>query len=361
MSLDVKCTSCGANVSYEADIKSLSCQYCHHTIEIESASADKNAKDELNLEEYLNNVENKAPKVQMTLLTCQGCGANTEFDINQQSGFCPFCDTPLVLEQAKTESLIKPAGVLPFSVNKDIATKNFKTWLSKLWFAPNELKNKATRLEKFKGIYLPFWTYDCATSSNYTGQRGTHYYVSVSYTDDDGKTKERQERRTRWSLVLGQVIKHFDDVLVPATNSVPEENLNALAPWDLDALVDYKDEYISGYLCESYSIDLKTGYQKAKVIIDDDIRKQVKRDIGGDEQRISSVNTKYSDRTFKHILLPTWVSAYRYKDKVYQILVNARTGEVQGERPWSWIKITAAVVSAAALICAGVYWFNLYA
>ena len=48
---------------------------------------------------------------------------------------------------------------------------------------------------------------------------------------------------------------------------------------------------------------------------------------------------------FKHGLLPMWICAYRYKDKVFRFLVNARTGEVQGERPWSWIKISLAVIA----------------
>ena len=104
---------------------------------------------------------------------------------------------------------------------------------------------------------------------------------------------------------------------------------------------------------------LKTGYQEAKVIIDNQIRSAIHSDIGGNEQRISSVSTQYNHVTFKHLLLPVWVSAYRYKEKVYQILVNARTGEVQGERPWSWVKISAAVMTAATIIGGCVYWYNM--
>ncbi|MBV9774716.1 MAG: hypothetical protein JO040_12240, partial [Gemmatimonadetes bacterium] len=77
-------------------------------------------------------------------------------------------------------------------------------------------------------------------------------------------------------------------------------------------------------------------------------------DIGGDEQRIHSTDTRYDDVTFKHILLPVWISAYRYREKVYRRLVNARTGEVQGERPWSWIKIALLVLFVAALVIVGV-------
>ena len=112
-------------------------------------------------------------------------------------------------------------------------------------------------------------------------------------------------------------------------------------------------------MCESYDTDLKTGYQEAKVIINDGVRAEVLRDIGGDEQRISSIKTDYQNPTFKHILLPVWASAYRYKDKVFQVLVNARTGEVQGERPWSWVKIGSLVLSIVGVIGAGLYWYYL--
>ena len=74
------------------------------------------------------------------------------------------------------------------------------------------------------------------------------------------------------------------------------------------------------------------------------ITSDIRQDIGGDEQRIHQVSTAYSAITFKHLLLPVWISAYRFQDRVYQVVVNARTGEVQGERPYSPLKIAAFVV-----------------
>jgi hypothetical protein len=80
------------------------------------------------------------------------------------------------------------------------------------------------------------------------------------------------------------------------------------------------------------------------------IRSTVRSDIGGDEQRITTMNTTYSDITFKHILLPIWISSYRYKGKVYRFLINGQTGEVQGERPYSALKIMLAVLLVIAVI-----------
>jgi hypothetical protein len=44
-----------------------------------------------------------------------------------------------------------------------------------------------------------------------------------------------------------------------------------------------------------------------------------------------------------------WLSAYRYNNKVFQFIINARTGEVQGERPYSAGKITLAVIAGIIL------------
>ncbi|HEV8203875.1 MAG TPA: hypothetical protein VGP98_06540 [Pyrinomonadaceae bacterium] len=71
----------------------------------------------------------------------------------------------------------------------------------------------------------------------------------------------------------------------------------------------------------------------------------MRNDIGGDEQMIESLSTNYSDVTFKHLLLPVYAGAYRYNGKTYQIMVNGRTGEIQGERPYSFWKIALLVLT----------------
>jgi len=361
MDLQVKCEECGADLAFKPGTKSLTCNYCDHSMEFAEPESADEAHKELDLDEYINNYDKNTELVERQVIHCQGCGAETEMEANQQSSNCPFCDIPLILDQVKTKNLIKPKGILPFKVERKYARANFKSWLSKLWFAPNNLKKQITKHDKFKGIYLPFWTYDCDTNSTYSGQRGDHYYVTVSGTDSEGNSTTRQERRTRWSMASGRVYCNFDDIMVVASKSLPENLQNALEPWDLPELVDYKDEYLSGYVTETYQIGLKEGYASAKGTMDKHIYREVERDIGGDVQRVFSVNTRYLDATFKHILLPVWVSAYRFKKKLYQILVNARTGEVQGSRPYSWVKITLAVLAVLAVIGAGIYLYSISA
>ena len=84
--------------------------------------------------------------------------------------------------------------------------------------------------------------------------------------------------------------------------------------------------------------------------MDGPIRHSVNRDIGGDHQQIHSMQTSYFNVTFKHILLPLWISAYLFAGRTFRFLVNARTGEVQGERPYSAMKIIALIATILALI-----------
>jgi hypothetical protein len=211
------------------------------------------------------------------------------------------------------------------------------------------------------GVYLPYWTYDAHTTTFYKGQRGEYYYETQTYTERDAQgnmvTKTRQVRHTRWYSASGEVARWFDDLLVPGTTSVPSNRLAQLDPWPLDALKPYDPAFLAGYKAQRYVIKLETGFEQAKQFMAPIIESDVRKDIGGDEQSISELATSYSAITFKHILLPVYIAAYRFNNKVYQVLVNACTGEIQGERPFSAWKI-AGLVFLILIVIALIYFIS---
>jgi hypothetical protein len=253
--------------------------------------------------------------------------------------------------------LIAPDGVLPVKVTKSAAQTEVQRWLATRWFAPNALQRIA-QPEGISGVYLPFWSYASDTRSQHMGERGEHYFETESYTETDsnGNTvqQSRQVQRTRWYPASNEVSRSFTDLLIPATRAVNQRRLDALEPWDLEALRPYEPAYLAGLKAQRYQIELADGFEKAKAVMKAQIREAVRQDIGGDEQRIESIQTEYAAVTFLHLMLPVWMGAYRFQAKVYQVLVNARTGEVQGERPYSSVKI--ALLSAAILLVAVVLW-----
>lgn len=350
----IKCKDCGSNLKYLPGTPFLTCEYCGAKNEIEGEA--KTEIVENNYMAFLKENENKEDKQEISTVKCTNCAASTTLQPNVTSCTCPYCDTPLVIKNASTSSIIKPSYLLPFKIDRKKATSEFITWAGSLWFAPNKLKDYAAHsAEKLNGIYMPYWTYDTDTVTSYSGRRGVYYYVNESYTDSNGKSQTRRVRHTNWFPASGTVNNDFDDVLVVSSKSLPEKLANELEPWDLPELTAYNDKFLSGFITESYQVDLKTGFEKAKDKMKPVIISTIKADIGGDEQEITVQNSTYNNIKFKHILLPVWLSSYRYNDKVYRFLINARTGEVQGERPYSAAKITLFVLSIIAVIATIIY------
>jgi hypothetical protein len=114
----------------------------------------------------------------------------------------------------------------------------------------------------------------------------------------------------------------------------------------MSRLVPYTPAYLAGFRAEAYQVELPESWGEARQFMDRMIERDVRFDIGGDRKQITQLDTQVSDVTFKHILLPVWVAAYRFRGQSYRFVVNGQTGRVQGERPWSSWKIALAVILA---------------
>ncbi len=276
------------------------------------------------------------------VLQCTNCGAQVEFDEKTHATECPFCATPVVTGTGQHRH-IKPKAVLPFILDEDQARDAMTQWLGSLWFAPNGLQDFARKGRRMQGIYVPYWTFDADTKTSYSGQRGTVYYETRTRTVN-GERRTERVAKIRWRNVSGRVARFFDDVIVLASRSLPKRYTDALQPWDLSQLEPYQPEYLAGFRAEGYTVELDEGFAEAQQIMNRIIERDVRFDIGGDRQRIHDMNTSIRDVTFKHILLPVWLAAYKYQGKTYRFVVNGCTGRVRGERPWSAWKIAVAVV-----------------
>ncbi|WP_039017725.1 TFIIB-type zinc finger domain-containing protein [Halocynthiibacter namhaensis] len=345
------CNACGSDLRFDPAAGLLSCDHCGNTEVMEGHGAPprSDAIRELDFRAALNARLPEADTEEIRTSSCTNCGAQVVFSDQNHAQECPFCATPVVTDTGASRQ-IKPKAALPFALEERAAHDQMNAWLGKLWFAPGGLQEYARKGRKMNGIYVPYWTYDADTKSRYSGQRGTVYYENRTVTVN-GKTEIRRVQKIRWCNVSGRVARFFDDVLVLASRSLPKKYTDALAPWDLSHLEPYRPEYLAGFNSEGYVVELSDGYNEARTLMDNVIRRDIKFDIGGDRQRISAVDTSVSDVTFKHILLPIWMAAYKYRGKTYRFVVNGQTGRVQGERPWSVWKITFSVI--IGLIVAG--------
>ncbi len=344
------CPNCGADYRFDPEAGQLVCDFCGHSDPIEGTQTRAPAIKELDFRAAIDARLPEAETVESRTTKCPNCGSEVEFHSDIHASECPFCATPVVTDTG-THRQIKPKGVLPFALDEGSARAAMTKWLGRLWFAPNGLQEYARKGRKMQGIYVPYWTFDADTTSSYTGERGTIYYETRTVMRD-GKPQQVQVQKIRWRAAAGRVARFFDDVLVLASRSLPKRYTDALEPWDLSALEPYRPDFLAGFRAEAYQVELAEGYDEARAHMDRVIERDVKFDIGGDAQRIHQLDTAVKDVTFKHILLPVWLAAYKYRGKTYRFVVNGRTGRVQGERPYSAWKITFAILFG--LIVAGI-------
>ncbi len=341
------CDQCGADYRFDPDKGRLSCDHCGKSEEIAQSTPWEGTIRELDFDAALKGELDSAETQETRVFSCSDCAAQLEFDADTHAAECPYCASPVVTDTGVHRN-IKPKAVLPFALEERAARKAMTDWLGRLWFAPNGLQEYARKGRKMQGIYVPYWTFDADTKSKYRGERGTVYHEHKTVMRD-GKQERVRVAKVRWRAVTGRVARFFDDVLVLASRTLPKRYTDALEPWDLSALEPYSPEFLAGFQAEGYQVELEDAFAQARAHMDRVIARDVRFDIGGDRQRIHAVDTTVKGVTFKHILLPVWLAAYKYRGKTYRFVVNGRTGRVQGERPWSAIKIIIAIVTVALI------------
>lgn len=333
------CVNCGAELKYKPGTTSVTCEYCGHE---ETIAQNTDGFNELDLKPYLDEMGAQSHSEEIMMLHCKNCGANQHIEENYKSLHCVYCTMPLIIEDAYNEDWILPGAVLPFKFDQRKSHDIFSKWVKSLWFAPNNLKKAALDPQNTKGLYLPYWTFDAQLKGNYTGERGDYYYVEVPYTTNvKGKSvrRTRQERRTRWSPARGHISGFIDDTLIKASHQRKNTIPNKISNWNLEDLQSFDTSFLAGFVTEKYTIPLKEGHLSSSKEAEKIARSWARRNIGGDTQRVGSIDIQLSEETFKHILLPVYISAYQYSGKKYNFFINGQTGTISGKRPYSFWKI----------------------
>lgn len=347
-----KCPACGGVMRYSPAKQALECLYCGHVEKIDITPVP------LEGHPYKERSGQEPPPfhpAEACEVKCRQCGATVTLAENVTAARCPFCGTSLILDDAQNLRSEQPEYILPFSIDEKQAREAYKKWLAGKWWAPGKLRKNVADTNSFQGVYLPFWAYAAEAGTDYVGARGERRTRTRRV---NGKTETYTE--TEWYRVSGHVDNSFDfaDLLIPGSSTLPADIMEKLRAWDFDHVVAFDPKFLSGFVSELYSKDQHQAWgqaqQEAQQVIDQDIR----RDIGGDEQRIEQSRTTYSEVMFLLMQLPVWVSSFRYGDKLYQFVVNGRTGEVQGHYPKSTLKIVLVTLLVIAAAVALYYFLN---
>lgn len=338
---DRKCPDCGGVMNFDPKTGGMLCPFCGHTEQVGAGENEANADelDFLSAEETGNHDWGASKKT----VICKSCGGEMIYDELQISGECPWCGSNQVMEEKGSDSLA-PNGVCPFRIDRETAGSNFQKWLKKKWFCPGKAK-KMAKPDAFTGVYMPYWTFDTDTFSSYTARYG----IDRTETDKDGNS----HTVTDWHHCSGTYAEFINDELVRATKK-NDEIFSRIEPYETESNVAYRPEYLSGFASERYSIGIKDAWDIAKGSIhrklSNGIEDQIKMQHSADSVDSLKFSTDFSAITYKYLLLPIWMSAFSYKNKIFKFAVNGQTGKVGGKAPVSPLRVCIALLIAAAII-----------
>jgi Zn finger protein HypA/HybF involved in hydrogenase expression len=336
-----ECEVCGGHMVFDPKTQGMKCPFCGGIQDIDKTRDNIIELDisKMNQMDFNWNIEKK-------VIICQNCGGETIVEPNDETQYCSFCGSQHILKREDNDMGMKPQGILPYQLTNDGAKEQLKKWIKRRYLAPRDL-GKRYLDRNLKGIYIPFWTFDADTFTTYNCQIGTYYYT--------GSGKERK-RHVRWRPHHGKYSRFFDDTLVCAISHEHHKYIKKIEPFNMGAVVDYSPDFMAGYYAQKYTIMPDVAYKMAQENMGTDIKHDVVSSLPGDTYRSYSQRVSFSDVTFKHLLLPVYMMSYVYKEKMYNVMVNGQTGEVQGQSPVSAIKVILLVI----LACIVIYLFYRY-
>ena len=308
--------------------------------------------------------EERKPETPQRSAHCESCGATVLIPENERTATCAFCGAPYVAASEAAQDRMRPEFVLPFAIKKADAQQSFKVWIGRSgWFTPRDLSIQS-RMEELRGVYIPFWSFSMRSESDWSAQIGEHWYETVveTYTTtENGKTvtrtRTRQVQHTEWYPLSGRFHQFHSHYLVSASNGLPQGVADAVGPFPVEEVTRYAPHFLSGWLCEEYSVARDEAAQVSAKKFEEQERQAIAAFLPGDCHSSLQVATQFFDTTEDLILLPIWIFAYTYHGKTFRYVLNGATGKQQGDKPVSGARIAILVllvILVAALVVSAV-------
>lgn len=317
--MNFQCKDCGGNMVYSPKKKLMFCPYCDGE-----------------------NSESQAGNDSLTV--CASCGGDITSVVGDFTSAtkCPYCGNYLILDQRVTNEF-KPDSIIPFAIDKDEAVQAMDNCFKKRLFAPMSFLTEKS-LEEMKGCYVPFFLYDFDAKSDFTGE-GT--------TSRSWRTGDYQYTETSYYAVSRSLNVSFDNIPADASESMPDNTMDLLEPFNYQELMSFDPKYLSGFFGEIYNNSSAAYENRAKdkavhsvgTIMRDSMKQYNHVTPSFDQTVLSPGKVDYT-------LFPVWFYSYKFGGMVYDFFVNGQTGKVIGKTPVSKKKVWIYGLTFGAVIYA---------
>ncbi len=303
-----KCKNCGGNVVYSPERHGMFCPFC------ESEGSSQRAEGQTG-----------------SLTLCPNCGGEVAVQEHTSATQCPYCDSYLIFNE-RVEGQYAPRMMIPFQLGKESCKQFLRENFKRCRFAPTDFLSEA-RLNSMQGIYVPYWFYDYSVDCQFRGV-GTKIRV--------WRSGDKEYTETSVYSVYRRMDIDFEKIPVDASEQMPDDVMELIAPFQYGQLTDFQPEYMSGFYGEKYNMESAAVEERARALMREDAGKLLRESYAG----YSSVRPAREDISVKNAraaygLLPVWKYIYRYREQDYPFYVNGQTGKIVGTAPFSTAKFWA--------------------
>lgn len=297
-----RCKNCGGNVVYSPERHKMFCPFCESEQSGERVEGDRRYGE---------------------LTICPNCGGEMKVEAHTSATRCAYCDSYLIFNE-RVEGQYEPRMIIPFQLGRETCKQSIREKFKKCLFAPIDFLSEV-RLNSMEGIYVPYWFFSYDHHCVFQGE-GTKLR---SWRSGDMEYTE-----TSYYAVYREMDIRFRDVPVDASEAMPDDVMELVAPFNYNQLESFKPEYMSGFYSEKYNMPPNVVESRAKKLVDENVGKLMKESYSG----YHSIRTVHHDIQMRNAavsygLLPVWKYIYHYQDKEYPFYVNGQTGKIVGTAP----------------------------
>lgn len=368
--INYKCPSCASPLTFSSETQNWHCTSCDSDYTLDYLKEHYSAQ-QIDTSSQAQKEEQKKPDnwdtyntssgsgdwsdnelSHMVVYSCPSCGAEIITDETTAATFCIYCQNPAVLPKQLTGQF-RPDYVIPFTKSSNDAKTQFLNLCKGKKLLPKDFTSE-NQIEKLRGVYVPFWLYDCDVDAD------LRYDARTIHVTRSGNVETT--RTDYFQLVRKGSISY---TMVPADGSskLDDRLMQSIEPYNYNGMVDFSLPYLSGYYAEKYDVTSDTLLPSINHRVYD-----TTISVFG-----NSVNTPYATKTLinktvnvtkgdvKYALLPVWLLNTKYNGKLYTFAMNGQTGKMIGQLPMckkrfcAWLFGLLLGIPAAAYIIAVIF------
>ena len=329
--IDYKCPCCCGGIEFDSQSQNMKCPYCDTEFEVDAIKEFNEVSQPEQDDFSWDNPSSEwdaSEQDGMKVYSCENCGGQIVADETTSASACPYCDSPIVMS-GQFEGGLKPDLIIPFKIDKEGAKEALRNFMKGKFLLPKSFADE-NRIEEIKGVYVPFWLFDCDADAKLKFKAAkTRSWRSGDYAYTE----------TKHYMIIRSGDISFDKVPVDGSTKMPDELSEAIEPFNYGDCKDFLPAYLAGYLSDKYDVDAETSQSRANERIKTSTLQEFENTVQGYDSVIpEAVNIQLKSGKIRYALLPVWMLNTKYRGEMYSFSMNGQTGKFVGNLPVDWGK-----------------------